>query len=326
MIKRVRTVASSLGKEISIQVDLPGPKIRLGKFENPDNLEYNDIFLTDGQKVEITNKPGLGTKTRLPIELESLGKDVAVGDRFFMNDGLVELKATNVRTDKKGNYIVDAEVVTGGKIWDRKGVNMPDSNLSLPTITDADKEILDAVAGDIDLLALSFVRDVSCLLQGREELQKRGVDIPIVAKIERPEAVENLEAIAHLSDGMMVARGDLGVEIGRAQVPFVERQIHKLGNQLGKPTMTATEVLMSMAEGAGRATRGDIEGLYAAVHDHGADAVMLGKETSYPDRPGRVVTEAVMTIARAEDDLSERPLRRIASGEVSTMSPMATRF
>jgi len=127
--------------------------------------------------------------------------------------------------------------------------------------------VLDGLANEIDLLALSFVREPEDILQGREELKKRGVDVPIIAKIERPEAVENLVAIAHLSDGMMVARGDLGVEIGRQNVPRVERHIHKLGNQLG------------------------------------ADSVMLGKETSYPDEPGRVVREAAIVISEAESEL-----------------------
>jgi pyruvate kinase len=325
-IALVRTTAAKLDKQVSIQIDLPGPKIRLGKFENPNNAEFNDIFLNEGETVSLSNKPGLGTAKVLPIDLESLGADVKVGDRFFMNDGLVELQAKEVKKDAKGNDVVVAEVVRGGKVWDKKGVNMPDSKLSLPTITDSDKEILDAIAKDIDVLALSFVRDPQDLLQGREELRNRGVDIPIIAKIERPEAVQNLEAIAHLSDGLMVARGDLGVEIGRENVPFVERQIHSLGNRLGKPTMTATEVLMSMAKGAGRATRGDIEGLYAAVHDHGADAVMLGKETSYPEHPGRVVGEAALAIGRAEEDLREKPYRNIADGSAPITSPMGTRF
>jgi pyruvate kinase len=309
----VRSEAEKLGKDVRIQLDISGPKIRLGKFENPDNLEFNDIWLKTGQTVELSNAPGLGTKTRLPVDLESFAADVKVGDRLFMNDGLVEIKVTKEGTDADGNALMEAEVVQGGKVWDRKGINMPDSDLSLPTITDDDKEVLKVLADDLDLLAVSFARKPEDIIEAREVLRGHGVDIPIIAKIERPEGMTNLESIAAVSDALMVARGDLGVEIGRENVPAAERAINDIGNRLGKPTMVATEVLMSMAKGDARATRGDIEAMYSAIHEQGADAVMLGKEASYPDDPSVVVREASIAIDRAEQDLAEKPFTNLAT-------------
>lgn len=312
VIGRVRHEAEKLGREVRIQLDISGPKLRLGKFENPDNLEYNDIWLNAGETIQLSNAKKLGTPTRLPVELESLGKDVKPGDRLFMNDGLVELQVLKVAEDDEGNALVDVKVVQGGKVWDRKGVNMPDSNLSLPTVTDEDLKYLDVLADDLDLLAVSFARKPEDILFAREALRARGVDIPIIAKIERPEALENLETIAAVSDALMVARGDLGVEIGRENVPPAERRINELGNRLGKPTMVATEVLMSMANGDARASRGDVEALYSAVYDQGADAIMLGKESSYPENPGVVLREAALCIGRAELDLANKDILKLA--------------
>ncbi len=315
VMAKVRTEAQKLGREVRIQLDISGPKIRLGKFENPQNLEYNDIWLKQGDVVELSNADALGTPTRLPIDLDSLGQDVKPGDRLFMNDGLVELRVKAVGKDDAGNTLASAEVVQGGKVWDRKGINMPDSDLSLPTITDDDIAYLDVLADDLDLLAVSFARKPEDILRAREVLRERGVDIPIIAKIERPEALQNLEAIAAVSDALMVARGDLGVEIGRENVPPAERRINELGNRLGKPTMVATEVLMSMAKGDARATRGDIEALYSAVYEQGADAVMLGKETSFPEHPGVVVREAALGIGRAEADLDDKPFQDLQQAD-----------
>src|SRR5690606_24826307 len=135
---------------------------------------------------------------------------------------------------------------------------------------------------------------------------------PIIAKIERPEALANLETIAAVSDALMVARGDLGVEIGRENVPPAPRRINAPGNRPGKPTMVATEVLMSMARADARASRGDVEALYSAVYDQGADAVMLGKESSYPEKPGVVVREAALCIGRAELDLANKDVLALA--------------
>lgn len=312
VMARVRLEAEKLGREVRIQLDISGPKIRLGKFENPENLEYNDIWLKTGDTVQLSSADKLGTPTRLPVDLESLGKDVKPGDRLFMNDGLVELRIEKVGQDAEGNALVDAKVVQGGKVWDRKGINMPDSNLSLPTVTDEDLKYLDVLADDLDLLAVSFARKPEDILYAREQLRARGVDIPIIAKIERPEALANLETIAAVSDALMVARGDLGVEIGRENVPPAERRINALGNRLGKPTMVATEVLMSMAKGDARASRGDVEALYSAVYDQGADAVMLGKESSFPEKPGVVVREAALCIGRAELDLANQDTLALA--------------
>jgi pyruvate kinase len=328
----VRDEAAKLGRQITIHMDLPGPKLRLGKFDNPNDLKFNDVILKEGDTIQLTNSPQLGSPTRLPFELPSMGTDVKVGDRIFMNDGLVELRVKAMSTDDEGFAVADVHVVQGGKIWDRKGVNMPDSDISIPTITDEDKAILDVVAKDLDVIAVSFTRTAACILTAREELRKRGVDIPVISKIETPEGMRNMEAIAAVADGMMVPRGDLGVELGRENLPSAERAMNALGNRLGKPTMVATEVLMSMANGDGRASRGDIEGLFSAVYEQGAEAVMLGKETSFTGDPARVVREAAMVIARAEREMQERPFKDLPQAErqrdalLASGSPLGVRL
>jgi pyruvate kinase len=305
-IKRVRSAAASLGKTVQVQVDLSGPKIRLGKFANPQNLEFNDIFLKPGEKLKLTTADVLGTPQLLPVDYPTLAKDVKPGDPIMLNDGNVVLKATSVTVDPRtGVGTVEAEVVTGGKVWDRKGINLPGSALSVDTVTEEDLQVLDVLLKDVDIVAPSFVRSPMDILMLRAEMQKRGHVCPILAKIERPEALTHLNTIAALADGLMVARGDLGVEIGPENVPAAERAINEVGNRLGKPTMVATEVLMSMVKDS-RPTRADVEALYSAIHDQGADAIMLAKETSFGAHPAEVIRTAGRVISKAEEDTTTR--------------------
>ena len=222
-----------------------------------------------------------------------------MGHRVFMNDGTVELKVRDVATGKDGKPRLTADVVLGGKVWDKKGVNLPDSALTQPTITDDDKKTLDAVLDLVDVVAVSFVRHPEYILQAREEMRNRGKIVPILAKIERPEALHVLEQIAAVSDGLMVARGDLGVEIGPENVPAAERRIAKLGNEMGRPVMVATEVFQSMSKETEQ-TKAETEGLFSAIAGLGVDAVMLGKETSFPDHPETTIRAAHQVIEAAE--------------------------
>ena len=311
----VREEAAKLGKDVAIQIDLAGPKIRLGLFKNPDNKEFNDIFLTAGDTVKVTNANIKGDPKTFPIDFEGL-KDVQPGERIFMNDGTVELLVKSVGKDKNGKAILDAEVKKGGKVWDKKGVNLPDTKLSEPVPTDEDLALMQAILPDVDTIALSFVRGPEDVLLARQKMMEFGKVVPIIAKIERPEAVASLDKIAVVSDAMMVARGDLGVEIGFENVPSVERDIARIGNTLGKPVMVATEVFSSMAKGSSRPTRGDVEGLYSAISGQGFDAVMLGKETSFPDHPGEVIEAASRVIELAE----EQGIHRNTAGDTSKPS------
>ncbi|MCC7073020.1 MAG: pyruvate kinase [Deltaproteobacteria bacterium] len=306
LMKRIRAAAASLGRPVSIQIDLEGPKIRLGKFANPQNLEFNDIWLKEGAKLQLTTNDVLGTSALLPVDYPTLCSDVKVGDPIFLNDGTVEL--TVLAVDKRTGT-VDAEVVLGGKVWDRKGINLPRSQLSVRTITDEDLANLGALLPHVDLVATSFVRGPEDVLFLRERMRALGRVVPIIAKIERPEGLQHLEQITMVADALMVARGDLGVEIGYENVPPAERRINAMGKLHGKPTIVATEVLMSMVKDPSRPSRGDVEGLYAAVFDRGADAIMLGKETSFPEHPGEVIAAANRVIEKAESERRLDPWR-----------------
>jgi pyruvate kinase len=306
LMKRVRAAAASVGREVAIQIDLEGPKIRLGKFENPNNAEFNDIILPEGERVTLTTAKILGTPKLLPVEYPTLCEDVKIGEPIFMNDGTVELKVLAV--DKAAGTI-EAEVVMGGKVWDRKGINLPSSQLSARTITEEDLENLEALLPHVDLVASSFVREPGDIIFLRKKMEDLGRVVPIIAKIERKEGLENLEQITIVSDALMVARGDLGVEIGYENVPGAERRINATGKLYGKPTMVATEVLMSMVKDPSRPSRGDVEGLYAAIYDRGADAIMLGKETSFPNHPAEVIRAASRVIEKAEEERRNMPWR-----------------
>lgn len=298
---RIRKAAAALGKDVAIQVDLTGPKIRLGTFANPDNKKFNDIFLTAGDVVTLTSGDVVGDSKTFPIDIDTID-DIKPGHRVFMNDGTVELVVKKVGKDKDGKPKLDADVITGGKVWDRKGVNLPDSALTEDTITDDDKKTLDAVLDLVDTVAVSFVRHPEDILRARQEMRDRGKIVPIIAKIERPEALEVLDKIAAVSDGMMVARGDLGVEIGPENVPAAERRIAKLGNSMGKPVMVATEVFASMAK-ENQQTKAETEGLFSAIAGLGVDAIMLGKETSFPENPHQTIRAASQVVEAAESVL-----------------------
>ncbi|OGQ18016.1 MAG: pyruvate kinase [Deltaproteobacteria bacterium RBG_16_71_12] len=306
LMKRIRAAAASLGRPVSIQIDLEGPKIRLGKFANPQNLEFNDIWLKEGAKVRLTTKDVLGSPELLPVDYPTLCADVKPGDPIFMNDGTVELTVLSV---DKAKGTVEAEVALGGKVWDKKGINLPRSELSVRTITDEDLANLSALLPHVDLVASSFVRGPEDILFLRERMRQLGRVVPVIAKIERAEGLQHLEQITLVADALMVARGDLGVEIGYENVPAAERRINAMGKLHGKPTIVATEVLMSMVKDPSRPSRGDVEGLYAAVFDRGADAVMLGKETSFPEHPGEVIAAANRVIEKAESERRLDPWR-----------------
>ncbi len=302
LIARIRAAAAELGKPITVSIDLPGPKIRLGKFKNPDGRKLNDILLTKGSRVTLTTADVLGTPAVLPVDYPTLGDDLRVGQRVFMNDGTVELKVLAVNRDAAGHAVVDAEVVTGGKVWDRKGLNLPDSKLSAPTVPPEDVRRLEALAADVDMVAISFVRSAEDVLGVQSRLARLGRSLPVTAKIERREAMVELNRIARVADVLMVARGDLGVEIGYENVPAAERRIHRAGNEYKKPTIVATEVMPSMIEQGTRPSRAEVEGVYAAVHDYDAECVMLARETSFGRFAADAIRAAGRVIERAERD------------------------
>ena len=296
LIQRTRKAAATVGMPMSIQVDLEGPKMRLGKFENPKGLEFNDIVLTAGQKLTLTSKDVLGNANLLPVSVSTLATDVKPGQPIFLNDGLVKLTVTSTNP---ADGTVEAEVMVGGKVWDNKGINLPQSKLSAPTITEADLANLTALLPHVDLVAPSFVRSAADVTFLRARMTDLGRVVPIIAKIERPEALDDIDAIALEADGLMVARGDLGVEIGFENVPEAEREVISVGHAYGKPVVVATEVLPSMTKEL-RPTHGESAALFSAVSDHDVEAIMLGKETSFAKDPAETVRAAIMLINRAE--------------------------
>jgi pyruvate kinase len=291
-IEAVRAEAKKLGREVAIFADLQGPKIRTNGFPG------GAIELTDGAEVRIAcseadGAPGLITTRFLPLV-----RDSTVGDRVLMNDGLLELRVTG--KDAEG---LVCTVVHGGELKDRRGINLPFVKLDVRAMTD--KDVADArfaLAHDVDFLALSFVRSGRDIFQLKELIDEQSRPVQVIAKIEKPEAVDDLDAILRAADAVMVARGDLGVEMGIELVPGVQKRIIREALRLGVPVITATQMLESMISSP-RPTRAEASDVANAVFD-GTDAVMLSGETSV----GRFPVETVRTMAQIVEQAELQPV------------------
>lgn len=282
LIATVRRAAHRLSVPVAILMDLPGPKYRTGP------LQGNAVELRRGARVVLTTRPITGTAHEIPVNLPTLPQDVKAGDSVLLDDGAMQLRVQ--RTDATD---VVCRVVVGGTLTPGRGVVVPGMATSGPFLTPQLREHLDfAIAQQPDYLALSFVSVAEDVSQVQGFLRQRGADIPIVSKIERGQAVTHLEAILRLSDGIMVARGDLGVDIPLEQLPIVQKEIIRQCNQLGKPVITATQMLESMVTAA-RPTRAEVTDVANAIFD-GTDAVMLSAETSI----GRYPVQAVAMMAK----------------------------
>ncbi|HUA59760.1 MAG TPA: pyruvate kinase [Verrucomicrobiae bacterium] len=291
-IDAVRAAARESGAHAGILLDLQGPKIRLGRFEG------GFCALTAGQEFTITTETLLGTCERASTGYARFAQEVKEGDRILLADGAVELQA--LATD---GVAVRTRVVCGGAIGDHKGINLPGVQVSIPSLTEKDLADLHfGLTAGVDLVALSFVRSAADVSQLRDRLGKRPV--AIVAKIEKPEAWDNIESILDVTDGVMVARGDLGVEISLEKVPRIQKSIIRRARRKGRFVIIATQMLESMIERP-TPTRAEVSDVANAIYD-GADAVMLSAETS----TGRYPVEAVRFMTRiageAEDSLSRK--------------------
>jgi len=296
-IQTVREAAERVGEPVTILQDLQGPKIRTGR------LASREVRLIDGAKFTITIDETAGDEKRVSTTYQNLPKDVKPGDTILMDDGLLQLKVL-----KSTGTDVLTEVVHGGILKEHKGINLPGVAVSAPSLTEKDLEDLEfGIANDIDYVALSFVRTGDDIRRLREVIISK-IDktkkLPIVAKIEKREAVENIDDIVREADAIMVARGDLGVECPTEDVPIAQKMICKKANAAGKPVIIATQMLESMIENP-RPTRAEANDVANAVLD-GADAVMLSGETSV----GKYVVEVVQTmdsiIRRAEVEYRDR--------------------
>jgi pyruvate kinase len=285
----VRIAEARLKKPIAVLQDLSGPKIRLGKIDG-------EVWLTAGDRVALASSDDfLGTKERLPTTYARLARDVRIGERVLLADGRLELVAEAIE-----NGDVMCRVLVGGVLTSKKGLNLPGSELSTPSLTD--KDLVDLQFGlelGVDYVALSFVRSPIDVERLRDEMARLGRVVPVIAKIEKPQAVKRLEAIVEVADGIMVARGDLGVELPPEQVPTVQREAIRVARARGKLTIVATQMLMSMTKNP-RPTHAEVSDVANAVFD-GTDAVMLSEETAAGSYPVKSV-ETMAALAHAAED------------------------
>ncbi|MBW4517582.1 MAG: pyruvate kinase [Timaviella obliquedivisa GSE-PSE-MK23-08B] len=293
-IRLIRQVSFELNQPVGILQDLQGPKIRLGKFENGSiNLEKGDPFV-------LTSHLMPGTQGKSCVTYEPLADEVPAGAVILLDDGRVEMRVEKV--DKAAKEL-HCEVVVGGVLSNNKGVNFPGVYLSVKALTDKDKEdLMFGLDQGVDWVALSFVRNPQDILEIKELIASAGKNVPVIAKIEKHEAIEQMEAILSLCDGVMVARGDLGVELPAEDVPILQKRLIATSNRLGIPVITATQMLDSMLSNP-RPTRAEISDVANAILD-GTDAVMLSNETAV----GKFPVQAVETMARIACRMEQDPI------------------
>ena len=289
VIKNITEVSSRKSLPISIHVDLQGPKIRIGE------LSEKEIEINTGQTIEITVDDVIGTKEKISTSYKSLVRDASLGETILIDDGLIELKII----EKKEKSVI-CKVIDGGLLKPRKGMNLPDMKLSTPSITEKDKRDLEFILKHpVDFIALSFVRSPSDITELREWIKAKGFDKPLIAKIEKKEGVDNFDEILEASDGIMVARGDLGVELQPQEVPVIQKEIIRRCNALGKLVITATQMLESMINNP-IPTRAEASDIANAVWD-GTDVVMLSAETSVGNFPVEAVEMMKEILIRTEE-------------------------
>jgi pyruvate kinase len=286
--RMVREASARAGCDVALLQDLQGPKVRVGRFQG------GGLHLSEGDKYIFTTEPVLGNEQRASVDYEDLPKDLVVGTDVLLADGAVRL----IVEDIQGNEI-HCRVVSSGRVADRQGVNVPKVELRIPALTDKDREDLaQGTKIGFDFVALSFVQRPEDIVETRSLLSRSFSAAKILAKIEKPIAVDRFEDILAVSDGIMVARGDLGVEMDAARVPIVQKQLIALSNHAGKPVITATQMLQSMIE-TSRPTRAEVSDVANAILD-GTDAVMLSAETSIGRYPVGTV-QVMADIARATE-------------------------
>ena len=305
-IQTVREAARAEGKVVTILQDLQGPKIRVGKVED------DSVMLRKGQDLTVTTESlEESTRERVYIDYDTLAADAEVGGRILIDDGLLELEITGIEDGE-----LRTTVIEGGPLRSRKGVNLPNIRTSTPSLTEKDLKDLElGLELDVDLIALSFVRERADVQELNRRIYQAGKNIGVIAKIEKPEAVRNIDAILDEVNGIMVARGDLGIEMPMEEVPSTQKELIKTGMSAAKPVITATEMLESMVENP-RPTRAEASDVANAVLD-GSDAVMLSAETAVGDHPARVVKAMDQIIRKAEAHWREhRPSLAMPPGQL----------
>lgn len=289
IIQEIRTLSDELDKPVAVLQDLQGPKIRTGSLERG-----RPVKLKTGQSFKITTRPVVGNSALVSTSYESLPGDVKPGDRILLSDGLIHLRVFST-----SKHQVRCEVLSGGALAENQGINIPGVIISAPPLTEKDLHDLDfGIEQKVDYIALSFVRRPVDLLSLKRKLQEKGSNIPVIAKLEKPQAIENLDAIMDACEGVMVARGDLGVEMSPERVPVIQKHIIKEANSKGKLVITATQMLESMVSRP-LPTRAEASDVANAVFD-GTDALMLSGETARGQFPIESVQMMAKIIFEAE--------------------------
>ncbi|MCF8009963.1 MAG: pyruvate kinase [Clostridiales bacterium] len=295
-INAIRKVASDTCKNISILMDTKGPEIRIGEFEN------EAVTLNKGDKFTLTTREIKGNKEIVSVSYKNLPDDVSVGNTILLADGLISLEVLNIQdTD------IECEVKNGEQISNNKGVNLPAVSVNLPPITEQDREDIEfGINNNLDFIAVSLVHKPDDIISVKRMLEEKNASIDIIAKIENREAVNNIDRIIKISDGIMVARGDLGVEIPAEEVPLLQKIIIDKCNRAGKPVITATQMLESMIDNP-RPTRAEASDVANAILD-GTDAVMLSGESAAGKYPVEVITTMACIARTAESGINYKEL------------------
>ncbi|WP_340639643.1 pyruvate kinase [Bacillus atrophaeus] len=306
-IKNIREASKKLGKNVGILLDTKGPEIRTREMEN------GAIELVAGTELIVTMDEVLGTPEKISVTYEGLADDVQKGSTILLDDGLIGLEVLEVHADKRE---IKTKVLNSGTLKNKKGVNVPGVSVNLPGITEKDaRDITFGIEQGVDFIAASFVRRSTDVLEIRELLEEHNAgDIQIIPKIENQEGVDNIDSILEVSDGLMVARGDLGVEIPAEEVPLVQKELIKKCNALGKPVITATQMLDSMQRNP-RPTRAEASDVANAIFD-GTDAIMLSGETAAGSYPVEAVQTMHRIASRSEEALNYKEILSKRRGQV----------
>lgn len=314
VLKRIRNVSSKINREVAILLDLQGPKIRVDKLDQPLQLKKSEIWDIGTREKNKSSKK----KNFIPTVYKFLVKDVEVGDPVLFDDGLIEAYVSS-----KSKDFVSIEVVVGGELKSNKGINLPKSKVSAPSLTDKDKDdLFFGLSQGVDFVAISFVRNADDILSLKKILHQYKSNVPVIAKVERPEAVKNIQEIIKVADGIMVARGDMGVEVGNHLVPSIQKMIINECNKVGRLVITATQMLESMIYNS-RPTRAEASDVANAIWD-GTDAVMLSGETASGKYPLETLKMMDKIIIDAELRPKERPLlRSVELNDVTTTTMVA---
>jgi pyruvate kinase len=312
-IRLIRSEAAKAGKQIAIIQDLQGPKLRVGI------MQHDAVTLKRGESLIVSARNVVGTSSRISITYPRLAKDLRIGDVILLDDGKLKLQVMG-----KNAQGLRCKIVCGGVLSSHKGVNLPGARLSLPSLSDKDKEdLLFGIEQEVDYIALSFVRSAEDIKRTRHFISALGADTPIIAKIEKPEAIDNLAGIIAAADGIMVARGDLGVEMSPEQVPLLQKRIISACNLAEKPVITATQMLESMIESP-QPTRAEASDVANAILD-GTDCVMLSGETAMGRYPVQSVEVMSRIAVQTETSLSPIPPDVHISGTGESVAHAACR-